>query len=455
MIYAAITGLLVSAVSALPTADSSALRARADTPSDNVYSFLDVPSSVELKWVPCYDRFKCANLEVPLDYDDPSVGSTVVAWIRLDQANSTGTDLLFNPGGPGGSGIDYILGGVGDSIAALTGGKYNVVSFDPRGVNASGIDLTCFPGHPELREEFQTGNYATFEEKYAEAVVVGKYCTAVNQNTTARYGGTVAVVQDMMHFTELQATLNGQKAEEALIWYYGVSYGTVIGQTLAAVYPDRVGRIIVDANVDSVEHYNGTSDNSVEDADDTVEYFFKVCHEAGTKCAYAGNSTSPQGIKDRFNALLAKLEKEPVPASRPSSSFPLIITHDQVLQQIFNWLYAPSNYFSAMAEGLAALEKSNDTAWFEVVDATNSRLDPGPFNYTSAAQNEVLTFVTAIDSAGRFPIKNVDDYIEAVDKIEATSVWFGEGYAGLNPLNNAGWTLMPPKSQIFLGESPF
>jgi pimeloyl-ACP methyl ester carboxylesterase len=454
MKYAAITGLLASAASALPTTDSPLnLRPRADAPSGNISSFVDVPTSAELKWVPCYDRFKCANLEVPLDYEDPSAGTTVVAWIRQDQTNSSVPDLLFNPGGPGESGVDYILSGGGDEISELTGGKYNVVSFDPRGVNASGIDLTCFPGHPEVRDAFDAGSYSTSEEIYAQAVVVGKYCTAVNQNTTVRYGGTAAVVQDMMHFTELQATLNGGKAEEALIYYYGVSYGTVIGHTLAGMYPDRVGRIIVDANVDSAEHYNGTSNNSVEDADGTVEYFFEVCHEAGTKCAFAGNSTSPEEIKDRFNALLEKLEKEPVQASKPSALTPLIVTRDDLLNQVFNWIYFPAYYFETMAEGLAALEKRNDTAWFQILRASSSRSNPGPFNYTGAAKQEVLTLVTAVDAAGRYPIQNVDDYIKAVENIEATSVWFGEGYAGMNPLINAGMQIIPPKSQLFPGKS--
>jgi len=448
-----VAGLLASAT-ALPTTESN-LDSRVIGPAGRISSFKDIPSSRELHWTPCYKRYHCANLQVPLDYNNTSLGSTVVAWIRLDSANSTGTDLLFNPGGPGGSGIDYMLSGGADQIMKMTGGKYDIVSFDPRGVNASAIDLTCFPGKPKAAEQFAPGGYSTEQEKYAEAVAYGRWCSAANTKTRVKYAGTVAVVQDMLHFTELQAAQDGnKKPKEALIWYYGVSYGTVIGQTLAALYPDRIGRVIVDANVNGQDHYAGVTDTAVEDADDTVKYFFKLCHEAGNKnCAFAGNSSSPEALEKRFNTLLAKLEKTPLQSIAPAMGGPSIITKDAVLDQIFSWLYAPSAYFSYMATALDALEKGNATKWYQVKKATTSKNDPGPFNYTDTAAGEVLHLVTAIDAAGRYPIKNVDDYTKAVDEIEKTSVWFGEGYAGLNPLINAGSTIMPPKSQLFPGKS--
>jgi pimeloyl-ACP methyl ester carboxylesterase len=455
MISTVLAGLLASAVTAFPTSESSfSLRERDIGPAGQILSFKDIPSSADLHWTPCYKNFHCSNLRVPLDYKNPSLGSTVVAWIRKDAANSTGTDILFNPGGPGGSGIDYILSGGGDSIIKFTGGKYNVVSFDPRGVNASGIDLTCFPNNPETRENFKTGGYSRDQEKYAEAVAYGKWCTAANKNTTARYGGTVAVVQDMIHFTELQAARNGKKAEEALVWYYGVSYGTVIGQTLAALYPDRVGRIIVDSNVNGRDHYAGVTATAVEDTDDGMLYFFNVCYEAGKKkCSFAGNSTSARDLEKRFDTLLAKLEKEPLQATDPKLGAPSIITKNRVLQLLFSALYAPTSYFPYIDAGLTALETGNATLYLAIEEAAAPNNDPGPFNYTDAASSEVLHFVTAIDAAGRYPIKNVDDYVKAVDGIEKTSKWFGEGYAGLNPLINAGMKLLPPKSQTFAGKS--
>ncbi|KAH7383759.1 TAP-like protein-domain-containing protein [Pyrenochaeta sp. MPI-SDFR-AT-0127] len=444
-------GLLASAASALP--ERSFRRTVSNTTA--IDNFKDVPSSAELHWVPCYDKYRCANLEVPLDYADPDAGTTVVAFIRQDAANGTGQDILFNPGGPGGSGIAFILSGGGDDIISAGGGMYNVVSFDPRGVNNSGIALTCFPENREARDAY----FGTFNtalppnEAYYQAVSLGQWCAKANNETVARYAGTTAVVQDLVHFTELQAAQDGENPEEALVWYYGVSYGTVIGQTLAALYPDRVGRIIVDANVNAEDHYNGLSKTATEDADDGYDWFFKLCYEAGPqKCAFAGESSSPGEIKRRFDDLLEKLEKTPLILSDPQlNSRPEMITKSRVLNAGFSTLYAPSTRFPILALGLAGLEKDNATIYLAAEKAASSPEIPGPFNYDTTASQEVLIFVTAIDAAGRYPISDVDEYITVSEEIRNISFYAGKSYAETNVLINAGLDLLPPESQSFPG----
>ena len=309
-----------------------------------------------------------------------------------------------------------ILSGVGDEIINLSDGKLNVIGFDPRGVNNSGVALTCFPGHPEAREAYYASlsSPSSLTEGYAQAVALGRFCTKANNDTTAKYAGTSAVVQDMIHFTELQAALNGvEMPEEAQIWYYGVSYGTVIGQTLAALYPDRVGRIVIDANVNGEDYYNGLTMKSVETSDDGIEWFFSLCAEAGPeKCLFAANSSSGSEVKTRFDALLAKLEKTPVISSDLEIGAPVVITKKPVLGLAFSALYAPTSYLSVLAYGLDALERNNATGWLLAESIVNAPSDPGPFNYTSAASSEAQNFITAIDAAGRYPIKNVDDYVQ-------------------------------------------
>ncbi|KAF1848828.1 alpha/beta-hydrolase [Cucurbitaria berberidis CBS 394.84] len=452
-------GLLASAVSALPSSERWTKRISNNT--EMIYSFEDLPHSTDLQWTPCYDRYHCANLEVPLDYAEPDVGTTIVAFIRQKAANSTGQDVIFNPGGPGGSGIEYILSGGGDQLVNFTGGKYDVVSFDPRGVNNSGIALTCFPDNPEARDAYYASlqtSLPSLNEQYYQAVALGQWCMEANNDTFAKYAGTSAVVQDMMHFTELQAALDGvKKPEEAEIWYIGGSYGTVIGHTLAAMYPDRIGRIVVDANVNSEDHYNGLKKTAIEDADDCYGWFFDLCYKAGLeKCAFAGKSGSASDIKKRFDNLLAQLEKAPVVLNDTHidpllSRGPQIVTKDRVLTVGFRTLYRPFTEFAYLAKGLAGLEKNNATAWIAVEQELNQPGNPGPFNYTTIAMQEVLTFVTAVDAAGRSPIKNVDDYIKVAGEVERLSVYAGKGYASTNVLITAGLNMTPPKSQRFLG----
>lgn len=60
--------------------------------------FADIPVTKDLQWIPCFDKYMCTNLEVPLDYQDPSVGTTSIAWIKLTGGDGTGPDILHNPG---------------------------------------------------------------------------------------------------------------------------------------------------------------------------------------------------------------------------------------------------------------------------------------------------------------------------------------------------------------------
>ena len=63
----------------------------------------------DLEWTPCFDKFSCARLIVPLDYSDTTVGNTTIAYIKLSAAKQPAQDILFNPGGPGGSGVQSVL----------------------------------------------------------------------------------------------------------------------------------------------------------------------------------------------------------------------------------------------------------------------------------------------------------------------------------------------------------
>jgi pimeloyl-ACP methyl ester carboxylesterase len=69
----------------------------------------------------------------------------------------------------------------------------------------------------------------------------------------------------MVHFTELQAAARGKDPKSVKINYYGVSYGTLLGQTLVALYPDRIQRILLDGNVYGVAHYQGWEPSGIDD----------------------------------------------------------------------------------------------------------------------------------------------------------------------------------------------
>jgi pimeloyl-ACP methyl ester carboxylesterase len=99
------------------------------------------PPVPQLTWAPCGPDFpatECAVATVPLDYDEPTGSTTEVALVRIpatDQENPIGS-VFVNPGGPGGSGVEFVLSGFGEFLNANLDGRFDVVGFDPRGVGA-------------------------------------------------------------------------------------------------------------------------------------------------------------------------------------------------------------------------------------------------------------------------------------------------------------------------------
>ena len=98
----------------------------------------------KLDWSSCYDYFECTELRVPIDYDDLSVGTFRISVLRAaakDQDNRLGS-IVVNPGGPGGSGVDYAYNADYIFSPDITD-VYDIVGFDPRGV-AESEPIACF-----------------------------------------------------------------------------------------------------------------------------------------------------------------------------------------------------------------------------------------------------------------------------------------------------------------------
>jgi pimeloyl-ACP methyl ester carboxylesterase len=72
-----------------------------------------------------------------------------------------------------------------------------------------------------------------------------------------KYANTVAVAYDMRHYIELRARSLGRAPEDAKHWYYGQSYGTILGQTFATLFPHRIERMILDGVSDTNDYYEG------------------------------------------------------------------------------------------------------------------------------------------------------------------------------------------------------
>ena len=213
---------------------SPAVDTRAFTPT---LAYVDCPRSEKRP-----PRTQCAELTVPLDWQTPDDGRTVDIAVRITRAkdNPGSNGLTWNPGGPGGSGVAPHAGFY-SLLPASIQTAFDWVSWDPRGVGLSEPKLTgCESdgaGIP-LTGPVDWDEYWTVQEQTAGAAAAA--CFAANPNA-APYLGTWQVVRDL---DALRSTLKYDR------WnYWGMSYGTRIGNTYARTFPDKLRAFIQDGPI--------------------------------------------------------------------------------------------------------------------------------------------------------------------------------------------------------------
>ncbi|TLS24927.1 hypothetical protein PpBr36_09125, partial [Pyricularia pennisetigena] len=340
-----------------------------------------IEPSANLTWTKCFDDFACAKLQVPLDYSNKSIGTTSIAFIKLAGKNATADSqsIVAIPGGPGGSGIDLLLG-LRDTVGQMFGEQYNFVSFDPRGVNNSGPTLDCFSGDAQARATFKRLHYtgvtnvstSSLQEQYSSSSIYGQRCNEAVENDSPHgyYVTTPAVARDLLTFVQAEAELAGRSPQDAKLWCYAGSYGTVVGTTFAAMFPDRIGRMILDGVVDGEQYYDNNWWDTIDQADETMQRFSTLCHAAGPEaCAFWGQT--PANITARMDAIIHQLQNDPVPISRAGAAgLPSLVTYSDLKALLVQSLYNPLRSFPVLANILRQVEQGNVTSLVGMFDST-------------------------------------------------------------------------------------
>ncbi|KAJ7663541.1 Alpha/Beta hydrolase protein [Mycena rosella] len=392
--------------------------------------------SQNLSWVECYSTFQCTRLEVPLDYSDPSVGTAALAIIRL-QANVSNAEyrgpLLFNPGGPGGSGVDTLVM-LGQSLQVIFGSQYDIVSFDPRGVSYSTPVAAFFETDAE-RALWNAGTLPTSLNASADAIphdwaranVLGQLAAQRDASGILTYMTTDNVARDMLRITE---SFGFEKLQ-----YYGISYGSVLGATFAALFPDKVERILIDGVLDADAWFSANLTIEATDTDKVLQTFFDSCAAAGPSlCAFY--APTPAAIAARLAALTAAVRAHPVPVVTPTAYG--VVDYSLLRSALFTSFYVPYTLWAPLAQGLAALEAGDGAPLFSLLQtappfACDCSADPVPFHLNNG---EAITAIQCGDAV------EVPDSIEElrayVDNAAKTSE-FVEFLVGGGRVSCSGW----------------
>ncbi|HEY0216947.1 MAG TPA: alpha/beta hydrolase [Cellulomonas sp.] len=249
---------------------------------------LDAIYAQELDWSACDgtdgatasdDEIECATAVVPLDWADPA-GETITLAVNRHRATGDAIgSLLTNPGGPGGSGLDtleYFATGFGADVVA----QYDLIGFDPRGVGSS-TPVTCLDDQA-LEEYFATDVDVTTDEGMAQARAMDAELAAACLESTGallEHVDTASATKDM---DVLRAVLGDDTLN-----YIGFSYGTRLGATYAALFPDKVGRLVLDGAIDPTLSAAEVTQGQAAGFESALRAYVTDCL-AGTGCPLSG-----------------------------------------------------------------------------------------------------------------------------------------------------------------------
>lgn len=245
--------MLGSPANAVTTAGASERAAGAE-PADQVNA--PVP---DIEWHQCEDwmpRYDCAKVRVPLDYDKPG-GEKIRLSLLRDPANRPKQrigSMFVNPGGPGGSSTDFAAT-AGRAFGKRVRQRFDIVGIDPRGVGGTTHAVCSGPRHEHPKRPavaFPLGHKQ--EKRWIRADASDRRFCAKQHNAMFDHVSTADTARDM--------DLIRQALGDEKLTYYGISYGSYLGSTYAAMFPDRLRALIVDGVLDPVAWSTGRGDSA-------------------------------------------------------------------------------------------------------------------------------------------------------------------------------------------------
>ncbi|KAK4247476.1 Tripeptidyl aminopeptidase [Corynascus novoguineensis] len=469
--------LTLWSVATLLTAGASAILFPRQADAGSPFDWSSITPSPDLQYQDCYGGYKCARLEVPLDWSQPnSTARAAIAILTIpvsvpENDPSFGGTLLFNPGGPGNSAIEFSLA-LGEQIRAVVDGEkhFEILAFDPRGVGMSTPSADCYHNtFNRVADTLQNMDAAMppvaasdlgLQLRYSAAEALSKLCaqTAPGPDSIFAHMSTASVARDMLEIVErvdelrqtTQKRANSDKADrtDPLLQFYGISYGTMLGNTFASMFPDRIGRMVLDGIVDADDYLSGKVLTTIADAEKTIDQFYKTCYDAGDSCPLRQKGDKgPSDLRKRVDALLRSLEEEPV-ATVQDGRYRLV-TSFQLRDTIRLCLYDPLSQYEYLAATLAS-SVAGDYSLLLQGPTVNPFLkeqacmapdsgDP-PAAYSWAYEAAVGVFCgDSYASAGK---RNVSWAREAVRQQAKVSFTTGEVWSRLM-LSCAGWEFDP------------
>jgi pimeloyl-ACP methyl ester carboxylesterase len=199
----------------------------------------------DLTWTGLGGAVDETTITVPLDWDEPA-GETIEIAVARHRARDARGSMLMNPGGPGGSGYDFVANSAAYIVTSDVLANFDIIGFDPRGVGRS-TGVTCYTDAADKDELL----YGTFDAAYGSQAWIDELterqtdwvdACAANTGDLLGHLDAASVARDM---DVIRAVLGDET-----LTYLGYSYGTYLGAVYAELFPEKVGRMVLDGAVD-------------------------------------------------------------------------------------------------------------------------------------------------------------------------------------------------------------
>jgi pimeloyl-ACP methyl ester carboxylesterase len=314
-------------------------------------------AAARIAWKGCGKGFQCARVRVPLDWSHPRGPWISLAVIR-HRASGPGRrigSLFLNFGGPGVPGAAMLKGAPESALDALGGGRFDLVSWDPRGTGES-THVRCFASARAQAKfwglQWSTPTTRRESMRYLpKALAFVKRCVALSGRLLA-HDSTADTVRDLDYLRKLVG--------DSKLNYEGFSYGSFLGETYANMFPRRVRAMVLDGVLNPVAFTTSVQAGIAESQADFGLVFAKLqslCQAAGpARCALAGHGSS---VKARVSRLLARLRRGPIPA--PRAPAPHRLSYGDLLFYMFANLGRPASW-PDVAAGLEEAAMGNGSA---------------------------------------------------------------------------------------------
>ncbi|KAI1428713.1 alpha/beta-hydrolase [Xylaria sp. FL1777] len=301
-------------------------------------------------------RLECSSISVPVDQfsRDRSTNETfTIPLIRLRGHNAT-KNLLLNPGGPGGSGV-WFMYRLGQQLNAIIGEDFHLVAFDPRGVNASRPLAVCYPNEETRRALGPVRDQRVLEDS-AEVYAWSKNYVRACAETMGEHGKYLNTPQTA---ADMNSILEALGQDDMIYW--GFSYGTILGQTYAGLYPERSQRVIIDGVNNVFDWYGGLLDTEdLVDAELVFDGFLHECIKAQKDCPLARFGSSKEMLRERILSLASALRQQPLDVYVNNKKYGLLDDRTLLYEAIPTALKKPATW-PTLADNLAKWLDGNAT----------------------------------------------------------------------------------------------